>query len=371
MSEGQDYIALMNQSIKGLFRDALRIVWKRPALGWFVWRTIRNQKRAARRREQWEKNGVHVPPFMIASITHQCNLHCKGCYARAQRRNTASEMSEEQLRKLVREGRELGISLMLIAGGEPLVRPEILQIAGEARDVIFPIFTNGMLITQEMISQMRRQKNVIPVLSLEGYGEETDERRGQGVFEQLEKVTSWLKTADVFFGVSLTLTRENYNALTGDRFVQNLLNAGCKLFFFVEYVPVQAGTEELVLTDEQRVGVLAVMDRLRSTYRGLFIAFPGDEEAFGGCLSAGRGFVHVSPEGNLEPCPFAPYSDTNLREMSLKDALESRFLREIRNNHELLSETEGGCALWVKREWVQRLLQSTTDTSTTEHSVGE
>jgi MoaA/NifB/PqqE/SkfB family radical SAM enzyme len=83
---------------------------------------------------------------------------------------------------------------------------------------------------------------------------------------------------------------------------------------------------------------------------------PGDEEEIGGCLSAGKGFIHISADGNVEPCPFAPYSDTNLRESSLREALQSEFLREIRENHERLSEAEGGCALWVERAWVRSLL---------------
>jgi MoaA/NifB/PqqE/SkfB family radical SAM enzyme len=78
---------------------------------------------------------------------------------------------------------------------------------------------------------------------------------------------------------------------------------------------------------------------------------PGDEKDFGGCLSAGRGFVHVSAEGNLEPCPFAPYSDINLKNTSLKDGLQSKFLQTIRDSEDQLGESGGSCALWAKREW--------------------
>ena len=99
------------------------------------------------------------------------------------------------------------------------------------------------------------------------------------------------------------------------------------------------------------------MKSFRAQFPAIFVALPSDEEEFGGCLSAGRGFIHVSAEGDLEPCPFAPYSDTNLKDTPLKEALQSEFLRAIRQNHDKLNETEGGCALWVKREWVQSLLQ--------------
>jgi len=124
----------------------------------------------------------------------------------------------------------------------------------------------------------------------------------------------------------------------------------------VEYIPVKEGTEHLEIGLSDRKRLLSVMELLEKRYSALFIAFPGDEERFGGCLSAGRGFIHVSPSGNLEPCPFAPYSDRNLREMSLKDALRSELLSTIRSNRERLCEVEGGCALWREQEWVRSLV---------------
>jgi MoaA/NifB/PqqE/SkfB family radical SAM enzyme len=100
-------------------------------------------------------------------------------------------------------------------------------------------------------------------------------------------------------------------------------------------------------------------DTFRDNYKAVFVALPRDEEEIGGCLSAGRGFVHISAEGNVEPCPFVPYSDTNIKNCSLKEALQSKMLRTIRDNHEELEETHG-CALWERREWVQHLANSKT-----------
>ncbi|MGE5485689.1 MAG: hypothetical protein ACM3X4_11810 [Ignavibacteriales bacterium] len=118
---------------------------------------------------------------------------------------------------------------------------------------------------------------------------------------------------------------------------------------------MKEGTDDWVLTPEQRSRLLDLTRRFRSRLPGLFIAFPGDEAELGGCLAAGRGFAHISPEGHLEPCPFTPYSDTSLTGASLKEALQSGLLRTIRENHERLSETEGGCALWRNRDWLRSL----------------
>jgi MoaA/NifB/PqqE/SkfB family radical SAM enzyme len=125
----------------------------------------------------------------------------------------------------------------------------------------------------------------------------------------------------------------------------------------LEYSPVTEGTEDWVISNEQRVNLAGLMELYRTKFPSLFISVPGDEEEFGGCLSAGKGFVHISAEGNVEPCPFVPYSDSNLRDLPLKEALQSEFLQTIRQSHEDLHETEGGCALWIKRDWVQSLLQ--------------
>lgn len=358
MRKDDSYIGLMNQSILQLFKDALRITDKNPAYLWYILKTIRWQKQAIDRRKNWQQVGIHVPPFMITSITNRCNLKCKGCYARAQHRSDESEMSEVKLRSILKEARELGISLVLLAGGEPLVRTEILEIIRDFPKIIFPLFTNGLLINEEVINKLSRQKNVIPVISLEGFESDTDDRRGKGVYEYLHKMIPKMSSKNIFYGISLTTTRLNFETITDKKFIQSIIDLGCKLFFFVEYVPVREGTEDWTLTEEQRVAMKKLMDSFRSKYPSLFIAFPGDEEEYGGCLASGRGFVHISPAGNVEPCPFAPYSVNNLKDISLKDALQSEFLDEIRKNHDKLSEHEGGCALWENREWVSSLLHN-------------
>jgi MoaA/NifB/PqqE/SkfB family radical SAM enzyme len=137
--------------------------------------------------------------------------------------------------------------------------------------------------------------------------------------------------------------------------IKKLFRNGCGLFFHVEYVPVDKGTEMLAPSDLQRSSAAKATSRLKKEVPALFVAFPGDEALFGGCLAAGRGFIHISAGGDIEPCPFAPYSDRNVASMSLTNALESPLLGKIRANHANLQETSGGCALWAEREWVASL----------------
>ncbi len=351
-----NYTKLFDQGLLSFFQDAVRIVVRDPSMAVHMFRTLRNQQAAAARRAEWGRRGVHVPQIIIASVTHRCNLNCKGCYALAQHPNAEEEMSTERLCAVLDEASELGVSIVMLAGGEPLVRPDILDIAGRYPQIIFPLFTNGLLVDDAMIECLERRRNLIPLISLEGHAGLTDERRGSGVHEHAIGLMAKLLRAGVFFGTSITVTRSNFELVTGDGFADQLLQAGCRVFIYVEYVPIQPGTEDLVLAPEQKAVLTARMQTLKGRLPGLFVAFPGDEEIYGGCLAAGRGFIHISPEGRVEPCPFAPYSDSSLRDMTLRDALASDFLRTIRESEAHLGESKGGCALWENREWVASVL---------------
>jgi MoaA/NifB/PqqE/SkfB family radical SAM enzyme len=167
---------------------------------------------------------------------------------------------------------------------------------------------------------------------------------------------SRLKRHRLVFGTAITLTRHNFPAVMEERFMRILMETGCSLVFTIDYVPIEEGTEGLVLTGDQIAAESGLMAGFRKRFPGVFVAFPGDEDRFGGCMSSGRGFIHVSAEGDVEPCPASPYSDANLKESSLRDALQSRLLTTIRANRRMLSETGGTCALWENREWVESLL---------------
>ena len=354
--EGVDFRKILNQSLNVFFKDAVRVAVTNPAQAYHLLKTVRWQRKAARLRSKWEQEGIHVPPIMIFSITNRCNLHCKGCYHWALHESGQVEMSEEKMRSTVAEAKELGIYFIALAGGEPLVRPQILDIIRQFPEIIFLVFTNGLLINDEVMKKLNKLRNFVPVISLEGYELDTDYRRGEGVYKRLQGIVTNLRKLGIFWSVSLTVTNINFDTITNVHFIKDLVDLGCKLFFFVEYTPITEDTEDWVINDDQRERLLRIRDSFRSQFPALFVAVPGDEEEIGGCLSAGKGFVHISAEGNVEPCPFAPYSDTNLRDSSLKDALQSEFLREIRDNHDRLSEAEGGCALWVERAWVRGLL---------------
>ena len=343
-------------SIFDVVRTALRITRKDPRLAYHALRLLRRQQLSARRRDAQATRGLHVPPFLIYSITAACNLSCAGCYANLLHTSERAEMDDARIERFLAELEALGSSVMLIAGGEPLLRPGLLEITAAHPRILFLLFTNGALLDEDKIGVLQHQRHVIPVLSIEGSEDQTDFRRGNGTHGHIIRIMRCLRERRVFFGTSTTLTRENFELATSEAHLQEMIDRGCRLFYFINYVPVQPGTDHLQLETDQVRRLEERLTRSRRSLAALFIAFPHDEVALGGCLAAGRGFVHINAYGDVEPCPFSPYSDRNLNDVSFEEALSSPLLRRVLDSGIVLDETDGRCALWKKREWVRGLL---------------
>ncbi len=350
---------LPNKALKVFFMDIVPAILRNPLQAYFfsrAYKAVRFQHSATQIRLNWEKQGIRVPPIMVFSITNRCDRQCIGCYSQAQHRLPGKEMSDAKVRGIFQEAQELGISFIVFSGGEPFARREILDITKDFPEFIYVFFTNGLLIDDVLLKKLQKQKNVLPLISLEGTKEHTDERRGEGVFKHLQQTMTRMKNQGIFFGASLTLTSSDFETIVNFPYIESLFDIGCRFFIFFEYMAFEEGTEDWQLTEVQRAQIMSSINSFGSKFPAIFVAIPGDEGELGGCIAAGRGLVHVSADGYVEPCPFSPYSDANLNDLSLKDALQSKFLKAIRES-QMLRETECGCPLWVKRSSLKTLLQ--------------
>lgn len=354
----------MNNGITNIVKTASRFYLGNRRGQAFLLNFAASMRKSAKIRERHERNGVHIPPFLIASIATDCNLRCAGCYAWANGGcgdgRAKEQLTADDWRRIFQEASDVGVSFILLAGGEPLLRSDVIQLAAEFDSVIFPVFTNGTMINDEYLKLFDQHRNLIPVLSIEGDAEKTDARRGNGVSRQIEQVFEHFKEHGILFGASITVTAENQGEVTDQGFADSLRESGCGLVFYVEYVPVEENTDHLIL-DEAGLHILAArIDGLRNDKknRGMIIlSFPGDEESMGGCLAAGRGFFHINATGGAEPCPFSPYSGMNVKEQSLLAVLQSRFFEKVREisaagtlNH------KGGCTLFQYEEEVKQAM---------------
>lgn len=352
----------LSDSIDLIFQEAIRASISSAKERKFLIQTAGVQKKAAEKRSRSEREGNPVPPFLIASIATKCNLHCAGCYARANHacgdRAAKEELSAARWGEIFSEAKDLGISFILLAGGEPLERPDVLGEAARTHGMIFPVFTNGTLLSGDMLDRFDLNRNLIPVVSIEGGRRQTDGRRGSGIYDLVSRATEEMGRRGIFYGASVTVTKENLAAVSSEDFIGGLSRNGCRLVFFVEYVPVD-GNAEAAPGEAERQILAERQKELRLRHPNLiFLSFPGDEKQLGGCLASGRGFFHINAFGGAEPCPFSPYSDVSLRTGSLRQALGSGLFRRIRESGVEAQGHSGGCVLFEKRAEVEKLLRT-------------
>jgi MoaA/NifB/PqqE/SkfB family radical SAM enzyme len=368
MSQSIDLEAYLSEGVKLIVQDALKATLKSPRQSLFLARFSTACKQAEALRSASFEQGLHVPPFLIASITDQCNLHCAGCYAQANAArfniDAGGRLTADDWDDIFAQAEALGICFILLAGGEPLMRPDVLERAAKHRNILFPVFTNGTLLQGKALEFFDAQRNLAPILSIEGDAARTDARRGSGVHTRLMAVMQALAERHILFGASITVTRENLANATDDRFLASLKENGCKLVFYVEYVPVTGATQSLALTETERKNLNKRLEVLRSREDDMvYIAFPGDELASGGCLAAGRGFFHINPRGGAEPCPFSPFSDSNVKTVGLREALRSSLFKKLTAQDILLQDHAGGCVLFGQEETVRQLLAEVEQTT--------
>ena len=363
MDQNFDIQSYMTKGVERIVADAIKATIKNPRESAFMLKFAAASRAASKKRSELEKDGEHIPPFLIASITSKCNLHCAGCYSRCNHATVDAEpveqLTSDEWLRIFSEADDLGISFILLAGGEPMLRRDIIEAAGKRQNILFPIFTNGTFLDDKYLTLFDQSRNLIPIMSIEGNREITDARRGKGVYDRLISNMDAFQKRGLIFGASVTVTTENLKEVSSDSFIESLASRGCKAVIFVEFVPVTEESKELAPGDEEREYLANEIARLREQYPEMvFVSFPGDEKSSGGCLAAGRGFFHINSHGGAEPCPFSPFSDVNIRDKGLKEAMNSPLFTSLRSGDLLADDHKGGCVLYEKREQVETLLHN-------------
>jgi len=331
---------------------------KHPKSMYTMMRLARAYKKSRRIRGEEFLKGTKVPPFLILSITSSCNLKCTGCYAAAAgtlcNNKTNNSLDLEQWIKIIKEASELGVFGFIIAGGEPFLMPNLLEISEQFKARLFLIFTNGTVLGEKDYKKLKRVRNTIIIVSIEGDQELTNSRRGYGVYEKALSTIHNLDEIGVISGISVTINRNNFKFWMESKNIDDLISKGVRLAFLLEYIPVDNDVE-LMLTKEESIEFRKKILNYRETKQIFLIHSPGDEEFMGGCVSAGRGFAHVTPTGDLTPCPVSNIATHNLTKSSLRDGLDSQLFKIIRENEHLLETNGPPCALFSHPEEVELL----------------
>ncbi|MCL6448484.1 MAG: radical SAM protein [Armatimonadetes bacterium] len=272
------------------------------------------------------KIGVHIPNFILVDPTSACNLGCAGCWAgKYSRRNS---LSLERLDRLFTEAKDLGIYWIVLSGGEPLCYPHLFDLLAKHNDMAFMCYTNGTLINEKVADQIIEVGNFTPAISLEGWKETTDARRGAGTFDKIMRAMDLLKERGAVFGVSITITRHNVMEVTSDEFIDFLIEKGAVYGWTFHYIPIGRNPNvDLMVTPEQRAYLAERIPYIR-THKPIQIAdFWNDGELVGGCIAGGRSYFHINARGDVEPCAFVHFALDNINEKSLLEVIQSPLFK--------------------------------------------
>jgi MoaA/NifB/PqqE/SkfB family radical SAM enzyme len=346
----------LNSDVRNWLKEITSFIFRRPELIPLILKIRSIQKPAEKKRIEKAQTGLHIPPYMILSATHRCNLNCKGCYDKAHKRK-GTDMTAIQLDRLLSQAVKIGTSVIITAGGEPFARKDLTLLMAKYQELFFVVFTNGTMLDDSRLIEKIRPANILPIISIEGSRHNTDDRRGHGIYEKTESAMKKLKEMKKHFGLSVTVTTENIDEVLSTDFLAQNRRKGASVLFYIDYVPFAPGTEAIELNEENRIRMLEWLEQNKRKDM-LTVAFPGDEKPYGGCLAAGKGFVHIAADGSVEPCPFAPVSVDNVVDIGLENALRSPFLKAVRDNAELLEDESHGCALFHKKEELLRIKEN-------------
>jgi len=273
-----------------------------------------------------QEEGIHVPFTLLIDPTSACNLKCVGCWAGEYRKH--DQLEPELLDRIFCEAKELGIYAVVMSGGEPFMYPYLFDIAEKHNDMVFMIYTNGTKIDEQVADRLRELGNISPAISIEGWEERTDHRRGKGVFRRITQAMDYLKERGVLFGASITITRENVEEVASDEFIDFLIEKGVKYVWTFHYIPI--GSEpnlDLMVLPEQRAWLVNRIFQLRSEKPIAIIDFWNDGALIEGCIAGGRCYFHINARGDVEPCAFVHFAVDNIKEKSLKEVLQSPLFK--------------------------------------------
>lgn len=318
-------------------------------------------------RKMRELHNCNIPWLILIDPTTACNLKCKGCWA-AEYGNKLN-LSFEELDKIITEGKELGVYFYLYTGGEPLVRKDdLIKLCEKHKDCEFHAYTNGTLVDDELCEEIKRVGNFTLSISIDGDEKANDDRRGEGTYQKVLNAMDTLRKHKILYGASICYNSQNVYSVTSDDFLDMLIDKGVRLIWYFHYMPVgNDAVLELLPTPEQREYMYHRVREIRSLDGGkpiFALDFQNDGEYVGGCIAGGKNYLHISANGDVEPCVFVHYSSANIKEVSLLEALKQPLFMSYRENQPFNENHLRPCPMLENPEHLRKMIETTGAKST-------
>ena len=314
-------------------------------------------KGGAVQEEMRKKENCNIPWAVLLDPTSACNLHCTGCWAAEYGHKL--NLSLETIDSIIRQGKDLGVYMYIYTGGEPMVRKkDLITLCERHPDCAFLSFTNGTLIDEAFCKEMLRVKNFVPAISLEGFEQANDGRRGNGVFEKVMQAMNLLREYKLPFGISTCYTSANYADISSEQFFDMMIDMGAMFVWFFHYMPVgNEAVPALLPTPEQRKIVYERIRAFRNTKPIFSMDFQNDAEYVGGCIAGGRRYLHINANGDVDPCVFIHFSNANIKECTLLEALKSPIFMEYHKGQPFNKNMLRPCPMLENPELLRKMVE--------------
>lgn len=318
-------------------------------------------------RENREKLKCNIPWLILMDPTSACNKNCKGCWSAEY--GHKQSLSYDEMNDVVKQCKSLGTHLYMFTGGEPLIKKdEILKLCKTHPDCVFLSFTNATLVDQKFCDEMKKVGNLALCVSIEGTEESNDMRRGEGSYQTTMDAMNLLKKNGCLFGMSVCYTSKNVEQVTSDEFLDKMISIGVKFGMYFNYMPIGRDAEpEFIPTPDQREHMYAWLKKIRKSESGkpLFLFdFQNDGEHVGGCIAGGRNYFHINSAGDIEPCVFIHYSDSNIRTHTILEALKNPLFTAYYKNQPFNDNHLRPCPLLENPDCLRAMVKQTGAKST-------
>lgn len=311
-----------------------------------------------------KKHGCNIPWAILMDPTAACNLKCTGCWAAEY--NKSDSLTNEELDRIITEGKQLGIYMYIYSGGEPLVRKDdLIALAREHDDCMFLAFTNATLVDEKFAKELQEVGNFALAISVEGFEEETDMRRGKGTFRKVMAAMDILKKYGIGYGFSTCYHSKNTEVIGSDEYIELMLEKGCLFGWYFTYMPLgKDAVMELLSTPEQREYMYHRVREIRKSRPIFVLDFWNDGEYVEGCIAGGKNYFHINASGDVEPCAFIHYSNVNIKETDLLSALQSPLFKQYAINQPFNHNHLRPCPLLDNPEKLKQMVYSSNAYST-------
>jgi MoaA/NifB/PqqE/SkfB family radical SAM enzyme len=325
-------------------------------LGKFMWNFGVKGLLSVERFKRRIKQGEFFPPFLYLSILNSCNLRCQGCWVDVEAERTQIDL--ETLNRTINEAKAHGNAFFGILGGEPFMHPELLDLLAAHPDAYFQVFTNGQFITDKVARRLRQIGNATPLISIEGREITSDERRGKKeVFSRTLRGLDACLRQRLLTGVATSVCQTNIDELCTEAWLRELIARGVHYVWFHTYRPVGPKMNPaLALRPDQLVRVRRFVVEMRCKMPIGIVDAYYDGEGRALCPMSTGISHHVSPRGDIEPCPVLQFAVEDIRDRRgiYETMRDSAFLRDFR---ELSANATRGCVIMERPDLVRDLVK--------------